>query len=217
MRITNLQEIEHKFDASGVNKDDFMGICLNRLPLRPIRFYQVKGPDVYYSKGEDVIRHRIFLDKLSGELTVKTRKSSNSLEDRNEIDLDLGKTEILTVHAFLSAIGFRREFTIIKDALIFEYDKVSVVLYSAHLSDDEEDKRHFLEIEIDKNSGIEYEEAVLLLNSWSKKIEFLLSLSPPRNRSLYEIFSCKPPSEEGILKAETKESWTSRSFHGYQG
>lgn len=198
----NHSEIEHKYEGEDVSDNAFAVACQLR---QPERFLHVSGPDAYYEQGTNVIRHR--LSGGAGELTVKRRKSTDSTEDRQEIDLFFSpKNSIIDVQAFLAATGWNRTFTIMKDCRIYWFPpeaseqfggkaEVSVVLYDCwRVGDgrDGEDRRRIVEVEIEKGSKVSKKVARSILLGWR---DFLIAngvrLGDRINDSLYEMYSGK--------------------------
>ena len=104
-------ELEFKFLADHVDPGAFKSWCMS---LGPTRFNSAAFPDVYWRRGDNVVRHRLLWGG-AGELTVKRRKSADSITDRQEIDLRFSpETTPQDVSAFLLAAGWALEFTLQK-------------------------------------------------------------------------------------------------------
>jgi hypothetical protein len=182
-------ELEHKFLAGHVNPADFDAFCLN---ANPIGYKTLAFPDVYYRRGDNVVRHRLLTG--AGELTVKRRKSAESITDRKEVDLRFAPgTEARDVSEFLLMAGWEVEFILLKHFSRVWWFKhgdatLSVSLYEVERQDTK-DTRRFLEIEVEKVSPVEPEAASNLLALWSSIIAEEFDLADPQTESLYETYS----------------------------
>lgn len=196
-------EIEIKMSAEQVDTQAFLNWCVGRGPKD---YTYVSTPDVYYERGENVCRHRMSGNtrgdsvRGAGELTVKQRKSDKSTVNRVEVDLKFAdEVQCDDVKAFLEATGWTRAFSIMKDCHIFFFEKtgveVSVVLYEAARIEPKNGKlvnrRRFLEVEVEKGSKCNTEEARKILADWQRDIKRLFTVGDPVNESLYEIYSGK--------------------------
>jgi adenylate cyclase class IV len=114
------RELEVKLAADGMNIKAFKDWCFGR---DPSKYLHVTGPDVYYTQGKNVLRHRQPGQGGPGELTVKRRTSKKSTRDRLEIDLKFADiVNIEDVGRFLTATGWKQKFTVIKDCHIFWFE-----------------------------------------------------------------------------------------------
>lgn len=187
-------ELEHKFAADHVSYDKFKSWAIKQ---GPFRYNSRSCPDIYYEQGDNTVRHR--WSGGGGELTVKLRKSQESITDRVEVDLHLGgATSVNDVTAFLQASGWKRAFTLFKDQIhCFWYEvpegTVSVAIYGVEKLDEATqrcvDARRFIEVEIEKDSQMSDEKAALLLSKWRRLLSRVFRLGPPLNVSLYEMYS----------------------------
>jgi adenylate cyclase class IV len=189
-------EIEAKLAADKVSLDDFKKFVMK---LNFEQYITVTGPDSYYERGDEVVRHR--MDQKDGrhELTVKKRYSDGSTRNRLEIDLHFpatGKTKTEDVDAFLKATGYTKAFTLVKEAHIF-WVKLSpsitstLVVYSVWNEKTPDQKRRYVEAEIEKGSDVTVETAKRQLSTLVKNMQQELGLKEPLNESLWEIFSTK--------------------------
>jgi len=193
--MDRFSELEYKWDATGVPVDHFAAWAMN---LSPFKYLRIKAPDFYWTQGENVIRHRH--DSGAGTLTVKGRKSSDSITDRVEIDLQFGpNVKGRDVPAFLKATGWKMQLWLAKDAHIFWFSPelgitITLALYDVNrvfgnLQTFPPPSRRFLEVEIEKTSSIDEERAKNVLDSWRNALTNEFKLSQPLNLSLYEIYS----------------------------
>lgn len=191
--VHNHNEIEVKFQADHVDVRDFKRYFNDDLEAS---VKHVIGPDTYWSKDEDVVRHRIDSERGS-EITVKRRKSLSSTKDREEIDLPFGPNSKVTpddIDAWLRALHFTELFSLTKEAWIVTTKLTPnvngcFVIYEVWLSETPNQKRRFIEIEIEKGSNITVETAKRHLNTWAQKLQSQFKLQDPLNQSLYEIYS----------------------------
>jgi len=203
--MDRFSELEYKWDATGVPVDHFAAWAMNQSPFK---YRRIKAPDYYWVQGENVIRHRH--DVGAGTLTVKGRKSSESITDRVEIDLQFGPSvKDKDVPAFLEATGWQMQLWLAKDAHIFWFSPKhasspqftsTVALYDVnlvftttgkHLAMLPASPMRFLEVEIEKTSSIDGKRAQDALNLWRDMLTNEFKLVRPLNLSLYEIFSGK--------------------------
>jgi hypothetical protein len=182
-------ELELKFFADHVDPEAFKAWCM---ATNPVRFNSAAFPDVYWRRGDNVVRHRLL--KGPGELTVKRRKSVDSIGDRQEIDLTFAHSVMAEdVTAFLLAAGWEAEFTLQKHfsyPFWFKHGEASVVvsLYEVERQDTR-DTRRFLEVEVEKTSQVSAEVADRLLKLWSGVLTNEFDLADPLTESLYEMYS----------------------------
>lgn len=190
-------ELEYKFDAKKVNENEFLTWGILR---KPTKYVSSSCPDVYYiNKNKDVVRHR--QGSEAGTLTVKQRKSLTSIACRVEVDLEFAPGIVIPdIAAFLTASGWKKTLTIWKNAVHvfwFEEDNASITLslYTVKKLHEKTQKcgvpRTFMEVEIEKGSGITDEAAGVLLEKWKNELVTTFSLDKPMNLSLFELFSGK--------------------------
>jgi adenylate cyclase class IV len=187
------RELEVKLAADGMNIKAFKDWCFDR---DPSKYLHVTGPDVYYTQGKNVLRHRQPGQGGPGELTVKRRTSKKSTRDRLEIDLKFADiVNIEDVGRFLTATGWKQKFTVIKDCHIFWFEDrvpgVEAVLYSVRCvlpNGKETRERAFVEFEIHKTDS-HHPRALTTLKDWENSVRKTFDLGEPLNESLYEIYS----------------------------
>jgi hypothetical protein len=195
-------EFEHKYDAEEVDAKTFTLACVDKLPKE---FLYTAGPDVYYTQGANVLRHRF--SGGAGELTVKRRKSHASTEDRKEVDLRFAADmNVLDVQEFLKLTGWERAFTLMKACSIYWFApevskpfggaaEVSVVLYDCYRLDNDapngrSGERRFFEVELEKGHTLSARAGRRVLLGWRNYLlERGVALGDRVNDSLYEIYS----------------------------
>lgn len=196
MQTTEAVEVERKYAADRVDREDFRQYMVGRFGLMASKgeYRFIKGYDDYYRQGQNVLRHR-FYEGQPVELTVKCRTSLVSTESRHEIDLPLGATSVKTVHDFLTLSGWVPELSLFKSADIYhvasESLPVIIALYDiVSLDEKAPGQRRFIEVEAKKCATISREDAVRALNFWEKLLSHLdMDIIP--NLSLYEIYTGK--------------------------
>lgn len=193
-------EVELKFDAINVDQNSFMAFCLS---YKPIKYVKAISPDVYWEQGDNIVRHRHKFQGGAGELTVKLRRSKASTTDRMEVDLTFDHTIAKgDVEKFLEASGWKKSFTLFKDADIFYFDggscPVTVVLYS--VVSQSGPTRKFLEIEAEKGTSTSINQSKRIVRKWRRLLEKDFKIGKPLNQSLYEIYSGKSYGMEVVSK-----------------
>jgi len=183
-------ELEIKMDAEKVDLHSFLSWCFAK---GPSSYKYIASPDTMYSNGNgNIIRHRYSADGEFNQTTVKLRKSSKSIKNRLEIDLDYAShIAVDDVQQFLLYTGWKEEFTLQKSAWVFFFEEVSVAIYTVYRKDLPKTKRTFLEVEINKHLNSDTSKCELILEQWRKDISKLFNVSKPLNESLWEIFSGK--------------------------
>lgn len=194
MAIHEHNEIEAKLAADNVEPQDFLRWMYQQPHIE--LYKHIISPDEYYECGSSVVRLRgATTDRF--ELTVKKRKSDGSTRDRLEIDLHFAPgTTPDDVRAFLEATGYKKAFTITKEAHIFwvkltEAVEASFVIYDVWQNKNRLDYRRFIEVEIEKGSDITPDTAKRHIRSIVKTMQQEFKLGEPLNESLYEIYSGK--------------------------
>jgi len=194
--VSDHTELEYKFRADVVGVQDFLDQMVH---FRPESYESHSFNDVYYRRGDTVIRHRLL---GNGELTVKKRKRDDSIVDRTEVNLVMTKdTTVVDVEAFMRETGFRREFVLWKKfAHVFHYDRVNfrgcrykaeVALYAvARLEDEGPFGEHqFIEVEIKPYPNMPPEDALGELEEWKFQLQRSFPIGFYLDKSLYEMYS----------------------------
>ena len=184
------REIEVKIDASSITEASF---CRWMKTLKPFTQLLVIGPDEFFSRGNETIRHRMPPGEPS-QLTIKKRRSRRSITDRSEVDLELASVDPQLVRDFLVLAGFKLTLKLHKRARIFWFRKgkeeVVVSYYTAQKTGKPSSTRSFIEIEIAKGSALTIKEAKQTLIRWIAEINSNFDVkASPLNYSLFEIFT----------------------------
>lgn len=188
--IDKHSELEFKFSAEEVSVDWFRTWCIG---LDPVGYKSRAYPDSYYRNGDAAVRHRAW-PLPGGELTVKRRKSADSIVDRQEINLQFAaEVSLRDVTEFLGATGWALEFTLLKHfSHVFWYKHgeatICVSLYEVERADTNETRR-FLEVEVERDSEISETTARELLDLWGGAAAHEFGLDEPMTSSLWEIYS----------------------------
>jgi adenylate cyclase class IV len=199
-------EVEVKFDGTGLEVGAFLtyiGMMASEPNIHLDWYKQVNGDDSYYQQGDNILRHRYDGQRRTSVLTVKQRKSAESTNDRKEVDLFL--REDMTpgdVQAFLQLTGWTQVLPITKMsyiAMVTVKDgsktyKVCLALYDVmdlSVHEGEAGWDRYLEAEIEKDSECTHEEALAYLDKWVEILRADLTLGPPMNKSLFEIYRPK--------------------------
>ena len=186
---TEFSELEIKYDATGTSLLEFER-TLN-LMTHVTDKVQVEGEDFYYSQGENVVRFRYPFNAEGAELTVKVRKSKDSIQDRHEVDLPLGLVSPNQVDRFMELSGWKRECALHKVASIYTirtpgHPDVILAYYIINGA------KTFLEVEVEKSVLVSIEEAEKTLATWNWLLtRNLHKLTPIPNLSLYEYYTGK--------------------------
>lgn len=194
--MNRYSELEIKLAADGLEPAGFIDFIL-KSKANVETLQMISGTDTFYRKGKEVIRHRCDGKEKRSVLTVKKRKSKNSLVDRHEVDLPV-KMDVPPedVAAFLELAGWKEEYTIRKEYYIFHIaennHRSCVALYDVWKVDGVKvvsKKYRFLEVEIERDSECSTRTGESLLTEWLTNINAaILPDSKPLNISLYELF-----------------------------
>lgn len=194
-----LKEIEIKWDASQVKREDYnqkLRSLLSKQKLK-FKFKKAAGFDYYYENADGrVARHRQGADV--NEITIKARLSKKSSTIRHEANVKLANDMPVTeVETALNLMGFNHSIAIYKDCDIYFINQgkaeISIVWYVVTVprSKYKVPPKVFFEIEV---HNVPEKQSLKILKSWKKNIaEKLLGLkdSDVINESLYEIYTGK--------------------------
>jgi adenylate cyclase class IV len=198
--ISEHNEIEAKLAADNVSVKDFQSFMEDTTRYDIVNRKAIESPDGYYEQGPNVVRQRGALGDDAHELTVKLRKSDGSTRDRLEIDLHFSEeTGVSDVVAFLEATGFKKAFTLTKQAYIYWVQlttkvRASFVIYDVWQTNEAGEKincKRFIEVEAEKGSDVEVETAKRHVREQVKILQAHFNIGEPLNESLYEIYSGK--------------------------
>ncbi len=187
-------ELEYKFNAKGVDPEKFERVLRDLVPDEVV-YPTVR--DIYYhdltvDDDRPAVRYRIVEGKYQ-ELTMKTRKSLNSLRERTEVNVKLDQDEDPeAVGKLLEMMGYERQFTLDKPMCsvysFHEVDgEVEVALYSVRHVGHGDVARAFVEVEV--KGGMTKDFAIDVLNEWKAFLQETFQLGKPLNQSLYEMYN----------------------------
>lgn len=185
-------EIEMKFQADQVSADEYERFMLN---MKARNYHLVDGVDTFYRFGSRVLRFRNG-DGWRG-LTIKQRKSTTSIIDRVEIDLEIGDSANEgDVEALIHHLGGVREFSIRKLSRIWRVPsafevphEATFALYDVYVNGMVDAR--YLEVEIERDNECTPEQARKALDKWETVVKNTFKVVGPMNRGLYEIYSEK--------------------------
>lgn len=177
-------EIEYKFWANKLTKEEFHDMVQSVQGGRAEPVYVVSCDDYYSLERDgcssDFIRYR----KGGGikELTLKSKRDGNLV--RKEINLIMSDNDDSDVVEFLKLSGYKKLFSIFKEAWIWEWEYGDISFYTLS------DGRSVIEIEATKYESIK--EGKDILKKYAEKLgvrddnKWILDRE---KRSLFEIFS----------------------------
>lgn len=166
----------------------------------------VVGSDQFWRQGNHVLRHRTEKSGRPEELTVKVRRSVNSIRERTEVELLLDRDVAPgDVDRFMEACGWTRCVKLNKTSHIFKVQPapdspvLTVAYYTAKnvLSETLEEKS-FIEVEVDKEGNHTPEQEEYSLEWFLASMrDTVPGLGPVVQDTLYEIFSGRRLRVEG--------------------
>lgn len=179
-------EVEYKFWAGDLSREDFQARVEHHVGSRKDPFYVVSCDDYYISEKMDhgFVRYR----KGGGqtELTLKVKRKENVV--RKEINLNITGNEDLSVIEFLKLSGYKKLFSVFKEAWIFEFEDCDVSYYTLS------DGRSIIEVEATKYNDVR--EGIKIIDKWSEALN--LQELDREKRSLYEIFTERMDAEISV-------------------
>ncbi len=175
-KVESNLEIEYKFKASHITKEEFHQRIEAQLNHREIPIYVVSCDDYYIREGSDgFLRYRKGGNKT--ELTLKTKQQGNTV--RKEINLNLSDNDDLSIVEFLTLSDYKKHFSVFKEAWIFHLDDCDASFYTLS------DGRSFIELEAKNSENVK--DAIAVIDKWSILLE--LNKENRETRSLYEIIT----------------------------
>jgi len=186
-------EIELKYAANNISRKDFELFVSRNLrgAPKPMRSSN-DGPDSgdhYFSMptGENI---RFRRDERGWEMTSKVRLSRKNVVVRTEVNIGL-ETESMDLEkaeAFSRALGFKKDFTIRKDATIWKFSDATVSYYICYDESGLKEVGRFIEIEADEE--LDQKTSLMILDAYEARLE-KLGMGPKTriNDSLFEMYS----------------------------
>lgn len=184
------QEVEFKYNASGISLEAFTKFCKERGKIK--NYVLASGYDHFYAKSSDedsFCRHRFGPDMNQVTFKRKTNDTNNFVRTEHNMNLK-PEMEEAKVAALLSEFGYKFNTSIFKTCFVYQYDWYTFVYYICYNTEMQELGR-FVEIEMSEDHAWENEE-----HTWNELLilEKLCKTSlgvTPQNRvkrSLYEMF-----------------------------
>lgn len=158
-------------------------------------FKCVTGPDYYFvrqANSDDFIRFRFekYQDK-EGELTVKQKRNPKNNFNRTEVNIKLKDPSLEDVTKFVEIIGYKHNFTVIKDCHIFELSDCFISFYSVYEITSKKEPLCFIEIEIKEDliDSLTDKESWDILKFYEKGLSKInISAKKRVKKSLFETF-----------------------------
>ena len=172
------KEIEYKYWANTMTKEQFSSVIYNERPNASPPFYVVSCDDYYLIESggsQSFVRFRKGGNLY--ELTLKKKEKGNVV--RNEINLNVSANDDSSIVEFLTLSGYKKAFQVYKEAWIWKFDDCVVSYYTLS------DGRSVIELESEGYSTID--DGIAIIDNW----EGILGLKAlvKEKRSLYEIFT----------------------------
>lgn len=182
-------EIEFKYNAKDIKREDFDKLCKSLNPKKELLVLPEDSCDYYFSKKNKFMRFRKC--KSSWELTTKVKHDDNNNKVRTEVNIKLGSgMSEGKARAFAEVFNLKPDFAIKKDVQVYWFDKIVLSHYTCI---DEADNKldTFLEIECDESYPWKnIEEALAELGAWENTLSKLgINAQKRIRRSLFEIYT----------------------------
>lgn len=186
-------ESKYKIDSSILTS---FGFLVERMPTF-VEYIHAMGPDFYFIKGDQFIRYRKEAHKgvnARAELTMKIKpKDAKNNIIREEFNIRVDVTPKDTILKFMSALGFKHNFTVTKNCHIYRMEDAILVLYSvADITDGMPKKENwYCEIEVseEKIHTMTESDAWEIIVKYEKALEsFGINPQKRLKLSLFEIY-----------------------------
>jgi adenylate cyclase class IV len=133
------------------------------------------------------------------QLTVKKRRSQQSIKDRLEVELEIRKNSTFEdVDVFLTSLGFERDLHLEKHAHIFWFESgKQKMVASYYVATCNNESQAFIEFEVEKESEVTLDTGKRYLKRWTDDINASFNKElQPLNKSLYEYFKDRSSKNE---------------------
>tara|TARA_Y100001938_G_C7982788_1_gene375295 strand:+ start:177 stop:773 length:597 start_codon:yes stop_codon:yes gene_type:complete len=171
-------EIEYKFWAGNVSKQDFHSLLEEAIGRRFEPLYVCSCDDYYTNQDTDsFLRYR--KGGSCTEITLKQKRDGNVV--RKEINLDVANNEDSSIVEFLDLSGYEKVFSVFKEAWIWAFEDCDVSYYTLS------DGRSVVELEARHEHFKEAQEGIDIIDKWSEKLK--CETLTRESRSLFEIFT----------------------------
>ncbi|HXN74915.1 MAG TPA: hypothetical protein VN855_00300 [Candidatus Acidoferrum sp.] len=160
-------------------------------------FVYAEGPDEYFIKDSLFARYRKEANKgpnARAELTIKIKpEGAKNNIIREEYNVRVDSTPRETIVKFLSALGFKHNFTVMKSCFIYRMTDATLVFYTvADVTDGSlKGEDHFVEIEVSEEliHAMTESQAWEILTRYEKLLEPLgLNAQRRLKKSLFEMY-----------------------------
>jgi len=186
-------EIEYKYSAEGITRGEFERFVAKNLSgaPKPVRSAN-NGPDSgdhYFSlpTGENI---RFRRDSRGWEMTSKVRLSRKNVVVRTEVNIELDpkSMDLEKAETFSRALGFKKDFSIRKDATIWKFSDATLSYYICYDETGRKEIGRFIEIEADEE--LDQKTSLMILDAYEGRLE-KLGIGPKGriNDSLFEMYS----------------------------
>jgi adenylate cyclase class IV len=147
--MVDFEELEYKYRADDVKLSSFQELMAG---IKPVKRLEVSSWDHYYTNKDPGSFIRFRDSAATPELTQKRKTVSGNNWNRVEVDLPLDKTKIdeKTVSAFVTLLGYEKNFKIFKSCFIYWTPYVNYVYYIVY-DQDMTEKGRFMEVEVNKD------------------------------------------------------------------
>lgn len=179
-KMENNLEIEYKYWAGELSQEEFHDKIEKAIGAKISPKYVVSCDDYYIrntSKNE-FVRYR--KGSQNSELTLKFKREANTI--RKEINLNISGNDDLSVVEFLKLSGYKKSFSVFKEAWIYHTDNCDISYYTLS------DGRSVVEVEatnMDVSNTVK--DAITILDGWASVLG--LTNLKREKRSLFEIFT----------------------------
>lgn len=183
------QELEYKYKADHITPGQFVDFVSNNFDI--IDILTARGHDKFFSNGNP----NMFMRYRNGsglndncELTIKKKITEKNSWNRVEVDVPLNKNKIDAelVEVFANILDFKYDFTILKLNYVIRTPGITFAYYIVN------NKDSYLEIEANKGSFTNEDEAFEILHKAEKKLSELgITYNNRTKKSLYEMYRGK--------------------------
>lgn len=190
--VNKFSEFETKYEVDPAHLEQFGSLLQES--TRHYEIFLYDGRDDYYvDKENNYIRHRVCEEDQ--ELTIKRVLDSDTTH-RIELNLDVGRTDEEVVSKFPSILGYKYNFTIFKNSLVYYFADAAVAFYTVNTKDRKKPKS-FVEIEVYNNiKDLDEKKAWRIIKKYEKILSNIRVTEAERlNKSLFEMYKLGGPHD----------------------